>query len=145
MSKKVILKTQKSNSSVTTYIKSIENPQLQKDCKVLLTIFKEVTGVQPKMWGETIVGYGSYVYHRSNGDEGTFMACGFSARKSGPTVYIMPGYTDYSSLMEKLGPHKLGKSCLYLKNLEGVHLPTLKELITQGIKDLKKTHVVNMK
>ncbi len=144
MTKKIELKTSKNNLSVSDYLNVIENEQLRKDCKTLKKIFEEVTGVKGKMWGTSIVGFGEYTYHRSNGDEGQFMATGFSARKSGPTLYIMPGYTDYGRLMEKLGPHKLGKSCLYLKSLEGVHLPTLKKLIAQGIKDLQKTHIVTI-
>ena len=92
------------------------------------------------MWGSSIIGFGEYTYFRSNGDEGQFMATGFSPRKSGPTLYIMPGYTDYSSILKKLGPHKLGKSCLYLKNLDGVDTEVIKKLIQTGLKDLKKKY-----
>lgn len=144
MPKKIKLKTSKNKKSVIAFISDIEDPQLKKDCKELLKIFKEVTGAKPKMWGPSIVGYGEYVYHRSNGDEGLFMATGFSPRKSGPTLYIMPGYQDYSALMKRLGPHKLGKSCLYLKNLEGIDRKILKKLIKEGVADLKKTHQVRI-
>ena len=144
MAKKIELKTSKNNLSVTDYIKSVD-PALQPEAKTLLKLFKDATGVKPRMWGSSIVGFGEYTYHRSNGDEGQFMATGFSIRKSGPTLYIMPGYTDYSDLMEKLGPHKLGKSCLYLKNLEGIDLKIITKLIKTGLKDLKKTHEVRMK
>lgn len=92
-----------------------------------------------------MIGFGEYDYTRSNGDYGTYFATGFSIRKSGPTIYIMPGYNDYATILEKLGPHKLGKSCLYLKSLKGVDLDVLSKLITTGLKDLKKTHVVRMK
>lgn len=96
------------------------------------------------MWGSGIVGFGEYDYKRSNGDFGVFMATGFSIRKSGPTLYIMPGYQDYDELMKKLGPHKLGKSCLYLKNLEEIDLGIIAKLIKAGLKDLKKTHKVRI-
>ena len=96
------------------------------------------------MWGN-IFGFGQYHYKYDSGREGDFLATGFAMRKSGPTIYIMPGYNDYSELLEKLGPHKLGKSCLYLKNLEGIHIPTLKKLIKAGLKDLKKAHTVTLK
>lgn len=96
--------------------------------------------MKPKMWGDSIIGFGEYTYHRANGDEGQFMACGFSPRKSGPTLYIMPGYTDYSALLDKLGKHKLGKSCLYLKSVDGIDLSVLAELIKLGLQDLKKSH-----
>lgn len=146
MPKKIILKTKKNTRSVPAYLNSIEDVQLRKDCKILKEVFENATGVKGKMWGDSIVGYGSYLYHRSNGDEGIFMASGFSARKSGPTVYIMPGYEDYSNLLKNLGvTYKLGKSCLYLKNLEGMHLLTLRRLIKAGLKDLKKNYSVTMR
>ncbi|MEZ4200206.1 MAG: DUF1801 domain-containing protein [Candidatus Paceibacterota bacterium] len=139
MSKAIKLKTTKNNRSVSAYIQTLD-PRVQKDAKVLLKLFKDVTGMKPVMWGASIIGFGSYTYHRSNGDEGQFMAIGFSMRKSGPTIYIMPGYKDYSKLLEKLGPHKLGKSCLYLKNLSKIDQEVLAKLIRAGLKDLKKTH-----
>ncbi|NRA47273.1 MAG: DUF1801 domain-containing protein [Oligoflexales bacterium] len=112
MAKKIQLKTSKNNMSVSSFLNSIEDEQLRKDYKSLLKVFKNATGLKAKMWGTSIIGFGEYTYHRSNGDEGQFMACGFSPRKSGPTLYIMPGYQDYEKLLIKLGPHKLGKSCL---------------------------------
>lgn len=144
MPKKIKLKTTKNSLSVNDYIKSID-PSLQADAKKLLKIFKDATSVSPKMWGPSIVGFGEYTYYRSNGDEGQFMATGFSIRKSGPTLYIMPGYQDYSELMKKLGPHKLGKSCLYLKSLDDIDLKIVEKIIKAGLKDLKKTNVVRMK
>lgn len=140
MPKTIQLKTSKNNASPTAFLNTVEDDKLRKDCKTLLKLFKETTGMKPKMWGDSIIGFGEYTYHRANGDEGQFMACGFSPRKNGPTLYIMPGYTDYSALLEKLGKHKLGKSCLYLKSLEGIDLEVLAELITTGLNDLKKTH-----
>jgi len=143
MSKKTELKTKQNNHSVATYIKAVD-PKFLNDTKVLLKLFKVTTGVRPKMWGPTIVGFGSYHYKYESGREGDFLATGFAIRKSGPTIYIMPGYNDYSKLLEKLGPHKLGKSCLYLKNLEGIDLVVLQKLIKTGLRDLKKTHAVTM-
>ena len=136
--KKIQLKTSKNKQSVAAFLNSIKDDTLKKDSKALLKLFKETTGMKPKMWGDSIVGFGEYVYHRANGAEGNFMATGFSPRKSGPTLYIMPGYQDYSDILAKLGPHKLGKSCLYLKNLEGIDKKVLARLIKQGLKDLKK-------
>ena len=144
MAKKIELKTKKNDLSVTDYIKAVD-PRFQKDAKSLLKLFKDTTDVKPKMWGTGIVGFGEYTYFRSNGDEGKFMATGFSIRKSGPTIYIMPGYQDYSVILKDLGPRKLGKSCLYLKNLEGIDLKVLTKLIKSGLKDLRRTHTVTMK
>tara|TARA_B100000508_G_scaffold23261_1_gene16272 strand:+ start:5463 stop:5897 length:435 start_codon:yes stop_codon:yes gene_type:complete len=144
MAKQIKLKTSKREGGVSAYIKNLSKEQ-QKEAAQLKKLFTETTRCKAKMWGTSIVGFGEYVYHRSNGDEGTIMATGFSMRKSGPTLYIMPGYQDYSDLMTKLGPHKLGKSCLYLKNLDTIDLTVVKKLIKTGIKDLKKTHQVTMK
>ncbi|MEZ4194784.1 MAG: DUF1801 domain-containing protein [Candidatus Paceibacterota bacterium] len=145
MPKKIILKTGETKASAETFIKNLPDETLRKDCLSLLKLFKEVTGVKPKMWGETMVGFGEYTYHRNNGDVGTYLATGFSPRKNGPTIYIMPGYQNYSALLKNLGPHKLGKSCLYLKSLDGVDLNIIKKLVTLGLKDLAKTHQVTMK
>lgn len=144
MPKKINLKTSKNNSPVADYIKSVD-PTLQKDAKTLLKLFKDATGATAKMWGTSIVGFGEYDYQRSNGDQGVSLATGFSIRKSGPTLYIMPGYQDYSAILEKLGPHKLGKSCLYLKSLDEIDLTVLTKLVKTGLKDLKKSQVVRMK
>ncbi len=140
MAKKVKLKTSKNNKSVSEFVKSIKDDDLRKDCKKLLKIFRDASGLRAKMWGSSIIGFGEYTYYRSNGDEGQFMATGFSPRKSGPTIYIMPGYKSYAPLLKKLGPHKLGKSCLYLKKLSDVDEKILTKLIKTGLKDLKKSH-----
>ncbi|MEM9424522.1 MAG: DUF1801 domain-containing protein [Spirochaetota bacterium] len=143
MARKVILKTQKTAVPVAAFIDSIESDALKQDCRVLLELFRQVSGMEPKMWGPSIIGFGEYTYYRSNGAEGLYMATGFSPRKSGPTLYIMPGYHDYSSLLQDLGPHKSGKSCLYLKSLEGIDLEVLKALILRGLQDLKNSHQTN--
>ena len=145
MVKKIELKSKKNKLSVSAYLNNIEPASVRKEAKQLAKLFKETTGVKPKMWGSSIVGYGEYTYFRSNGDEGQFMASGFSIRKSGPTIYTMPGYKNYSAILKKVGPHKLGKSCLYLKSLDEVDLDEIAKLISNGIKDLKKSHTVTMK
>ena len=143
MAKKIELKTKKNTGSVSAFLNGIENDQLRKDSKALLKLFRETTGLKPKMWGNSIVGFGEYTYYRANGDVGQFMATGFSLRKSGPTLYIMPGYQNYETILKSLGPHKLGKSCLYLKNLENIDLDVVKKLILSGLEDLKKSHETN--
>ncbi|WP_306257446.1 DUF1801 domain-containing protein [Pararhizobium sp. IMCC21322] len=143
MAKKVQLKTQKNEASVQAFISTIEDAGLRADSKQLLTLFEEITGVAPKMWGGSIIGFGEYTYYRSNGDQGTYMATGFSPRKSGPTIYIMPGYQNYDAMLQRLGPYKLGKSCLYLKSLESIDLDCLKELIETGLNVLKKGHATS--
>ena len=135
-------KTQATKKSVAEYIRSLDDPTAMREAKILVKLFSEVTGTKPKLWGSSIIGFGEYHYKYDSGREGDFLATGFSMRKSGPTIYIMPGYSNYPKLMEKIGPHKLGKSCLYLKNLDNVHLPTLKKLIKAGLKDLNKKYSV---
>lgn len=133
-------KTKPTKQSVRSYITSLKNTQ-QPEAKQLLKLFKEVTGMKPVMWG-SIVGFGSYHYKYDSGREGDFFATGFSMRKSGPTIYILPGYQDYGAMLSKLGPHTLGKSCLYLKSLEGIDFSVLEKLITVGLKDLNKIYPV---
>ena len=133
-------KTQATKKSVAEYIRSLDDPTAVREAKILVKLFSEVTGTKPKLWGSSIIGFGEYHYKYDSGREGDFLATGFSMRKSGPTIYIMPGYSNYPELMKKIGPHKLGKSCLYLKNLDNVHLPTLKKLIKTGLKDLNKKY-----
>lgn len=142
MTKKVDLKTKQNSGSVSAYIDSLSKEE-QRDAKALLALFKQTTGLTPSMWGGSIIGFGQYTYHRSNGAAGEYFATGFSMRKSGPTIYVMPGYQSYGKLLEKLGPHKLGKSCLYLKHLSDIDTQMLVKLIKQGLADLKRTHQTN--
>lgn len=143
MAKKVQLKTRKNEASVQAFVSTIEDARLRSDSEQLLLLFEDITGVEPKMWGGSIIGFGEYTYYRSNGDQGTYLATGFSPRKSGPTIYIMPGYQNYDTILQRLGPYKLGKSCLYLKSLENIDLTCLRELIETGLNDLKKGYATS--
>lgn len=142
--KKVTLKTSRDKTSYAQYLKSLTSEE-KKQAKFLCEVFEKATGVKPKVWGENIVGFGEYTYYRSNGAQGDFLATGFAIRKSGPMLYVMPGYTDHSELIEKAGLKQKGKSCLSAKDLNEVHIPSLKKLIKTGIKDLKIDHEVRMK
>jgi hypothetical protein len=137
-------KTQPSSRSVDEYIRSIEDTNAQKEAKQLLSLFKEATGAKPVMWG-TMIGFGSYHYTYPSGRKGDMFATGFAMRKSGPTIYIMPGYGDFTDILEKLGPHKLGKACLYLKSIDDIDQTVLKRLIKSGVRELKKIHPTSMK
>jgi len=133
-------KTIPTQQSVSRYVQSL-SPAEKKLATILLNLFKSAVGMKPVMWGN-IIGFGSYHYHYDSGREGDSFATGFAMRKSGPTIYIMPGYQDYSAILKDLGPHRLGKSCLYLKGLDGVDLDVLKKLIKSGLKDLNKKYPV---
>lgn len=137
------LKTKQNSTSVSAFINSIEDAQKKADAKKLLALFKKATGKTPKMWGSSIIGFGSYHYVYPSGQEGNWMATGFSPRKQALTLYIMPGYANYQDLLKKLGPHKLGKSCLYIKRFEDINVHVLEKLIKAGLTDLKKQYPVS--
>ncbi|MEX0918063.1 MAG: DUF1801 domain-containing protein [Candidatus Paceibacterota bacterium] len=142
MPKKIVLKTKETKRSPAAFLNTVTDKEQRTDAKKLLALFRKVTGKQPKMWGPSIIGFGSYTYTRSNGDVGEFLATGFSPRKGNLTLYIMPGYQNYDDMLKKLGPHKLGKSCLDIKELEDIDTQVLEKLIKRGLVDLKKTHLV---
>jgi len=129
---------------VGAYLNAVEPIAARKDAKALHALFKATTNSKANLWGTSIVGYGEYKYSRANGEECSMLATGFSMRKSGPVLYIMPGYTDYKDILSSLGKYKLGKSCLYLKKLEDVDQEVLANLISLGIRDLKKKYKVKM-
>ena len=140
MAKKIQLKSAQNDNDVKAFLDAVEPQSLRDDSYELLELFESITGMEAKMWGTSIIGFGEYTYYRSNGAEGSYLATGFSPRKSGPTIYIMPGYQDYSDILNDLGKHKLGKSCLYLKRLSDIDKKILEKLIKQGLKDLKASH-----
>ena len=113
------------------------------DAMILDDMFQRVTGWKPRMWGPTIIGYGSYDYTYETGYSGTSLATGFSPRKANMVMYIMPGYLDMTTMLERVGKHKTGKSCLYLGRLSKVDLTVLRRLIRAGVDDLGKTWPVH--
>ncbi len=138
MAKKVELKTKVNTASVTAFIESVEDEQTQKDCFEVLKMMKQVTKEDPKMWGASIVGFGSYHYKGKSGREGDWMLTGFSPRKQNLTLYLMGGFEEHADLLEKLGKHKLGAGCLYIKTLADVDKKVLKALMQASVKRLKK-------
>ncbi len=132
------LKTKKNTASVEKFLNKVPDEQRRKDCFRLLEIMKTETKSEPAMWGPSIVGFGSYNYKYESGRELEWFLVGFSPRKQDLTLYIMRGLERYPSLLKKLGKHKIGKSCLYIKRLEDVDVTTLKQLIRQSVADLTK-------
>lgn len=129
-------KTQATEQDVADYLQQLDNPTRQLDALALDALFRRVTGWEPKMWGPSIIGYGSYHYVYDSGREGDFLATGFAPRKANLSIYIMPGYQDYGAILDRLGKHKMGKSCLYINKLADVDRNVLEELISAGLKDL---------
>lgn len=133
-------KTQPTKSSVTEFIKAIDDPQKRADARKVAAMMRKATGKRAKMWGSSIVGYGTYHYKYASGREGDFMVAGFSPRKQALTVYIMAGFSKYDALMKKLGKYKTGKSCLYIKRLSDVDEAVLQQLIDESVTYMRKNY-----
>lgn len=129
-------KTQPKDLKVEDFLSAVEHPTRRADSETLNSLFKEVSGFQPVMWGPSIIGYGRYHYKYESGREGDFLATGFSPRKANLSIYIMPGYQDYGGFLDRLGKHKKGASCLYINKLADIDVDVLAELIEAGLKDL---------
>jgi hypothetical protein len=132
------LKTRVTKASVPAFLKAIADDQIREDCHAIAKIMEAATGAKPRMWGPSIVGFGSYHYVYASGREGDWMLTGFSPRKKNITLYIMAGFDRYDDLLATLGTFTTAKSCLYIKRLSDVHVPTLKKLVTASVKHMKK-------
>jgi hypothetical protein len=130
-------KTKENSASVTEFLNGIENEQKRNDCFEILQLMQQVTQHEPKMWGPSIVGFGSYHYKYASGHEGDSPLMGFSPRKQSITLYITTYYERFSRLLEKLGKHSTSKACLYIKRLSEVDRAVLKELMVEGLKTTK--------
>ena len=132
-------KTKRHGGDVDAFLDSVADEKRRDDARTVTTIMQEITGEAPVMWGPSIIGFGTYHYVYASGREGDWMLTGLSPRKQSLTLYIMTGFPRHEALMEKLGKYTTGKSCLYIKKLEDVHLPTLKKLIKQSVAHMKKS------
>ena len=124
-------RTQKNDAAVDKFLAGIADEQKHADCLSVLGLMKNITGEPAVMWGKAIVGFGSFHY-RGKTSEGDWFPVGFSPRKQNLVLYLHCILEEQTALLEKLGKHKIGKSCLYLKKLEDAHLPTLKKLIKKA-------------
>ena len=127
------LKTKTNDGDVKAFLNDITDEGKRQDCFRVLELLKKVTKAEPKMWGASIVGLGSYHYKYESGREVDWFLAGFSPRKQNITFYIMSGFTKYDELLAKLGKHKTGKSCLHINKLEDVNLSILEEMIEKSI------------
>lgn len=134
------LKTKPNDQSVEAFLNGIEDKKRRADCLALLALMKEATQEEPKMWGDSIVGFGSYHYKYASGREGDWFLTGFSPRKQNLTLYIMAGFSRYDELMQGLGKYTTGKACLYVKKLEDVDLGTLRELVKESARHVAETN-----
>lgn len=127
------LKTQITDVTAQDFVAQVAPERRRDEAFQLLDLFTETTGWVPRMWGPLIIGFGHYDYVYESGRAGRFLATGFSPRKAQLSIYIMPGYQDFGPILDRLGPHKMGKSCLYITQLKRVDRTVLAELITAGL------------
>lgn len=135
------LKTKENNKSVSKFINLIEDKEKKEDSKKLIKIFKEVTKKNPKMWGDSIIGFGKYHYKSTrSSQEGDWLLTGFSPRKQNISIYIMGGFKKFQQELKELGKFKTSVSCLYVKKLEDINEKILRKIIKEDFNYMKKTH-----
>ncbi len=132
------LKTKKNEASVTKFLDSVKDEKKRQDSYAILKLMKQITKADPKMWGTSIIGFGSYHYKYASGREGDWFVTGFSPRKQSLTLYLMSGFSRFPDLLKKLGKFKTSKGCLYINKIEDIDIKILKELIKQSVGYLKK-------
>jgi hypothetical protein len=138
MAKKVELKTKVNDASVEDFLNAVPDKAAREDCFEILKLMEQATKEPPKMWGSSIIGFGSYHYKSASGREGDWMLTGFSPRKQNLTLYLMGSFDYHTDLLQKLGKYKTGVGCLYIKKLDDVDKTVLKELIAESVKTMKE-------
>jgi len=133
-------KTTETDSSVEAFIQAVPNLTKQQDSWQLIKILQNLSGFEPKMWGPSIIGFGSYHYKYDSGHEGDAPLAGFSPRKDAISLYLWPTFDSKDTLLQKFGKFKTGKSCIYIKKLADIDLEILEELVSASIKEVKKLY-----
>ena len=131
-------KTKVNDASVTEFLNSVADQQKRNDCFEILKMMQQITKDEPKMWGSSMVGFGSYHYKGKSGREGDWLLIGFSPRKQALTLYLTGGFDTHAALLKKLGKFTTGMGCLYVKTLEDVDKKVLKELLQASVKRMKQ-------
>ncbi len=135
------LKTQVTSINPRSFIKTIEDEEKRTDSRTLISLLEEITGEKSKMWGAAIIGFGKYHYESNRSTQkGDWPLIAFSPRKQNLTVYIMPGFKEYGSLLKDLGKHKTSVSCLYIKRLSDIDVTTLKKIMSKSYRLMKKKY-----
>ena len=133
-------KTRPTDQDVEGFLDSIVDAQQRQDCRTLAALMREVTGAEPRMWGDSIVGFGSYHYRYATGREGDWLLTGFSPRKQNLTLYLMGGFQGYPELLAALGRHSTGQSCLYVKSLADVDMDRLRALVQASVAHMRAAY-----
>ena len=136
------LKTKATETGFAAFIDAVADEKQRADAYKIVEMMERLSGHPPKMWGPSIIGFGSYHYKYASGHEGDMARIGFSPRKSNIVLYITDGFANYAELMTKLGKHKLGKSCLYIKRLSDVDEVVLEQLCSESLKWMDKKYPV---
>jgi hypothetical protein len=134
------LKTRPTGVSIEEYIASRASDEQRADCKVLATMMQKATGAKPKMWGPSIVGFGSYHYTYDSGHSGEMCLTGFAIRGKDLVAYLLAGSESQKALLARLGKHRMGKSCLYFKRLADLDLKVLEQLIVESVKETQRRY-----
>lgn len=137
------LKTKETDASVIEFIEAVDSPKKREDAYRLLDIFTETTGYEARMWGPSIIGFGSYHYIYKTGHEGDAPLVGFSPRKAKTSLYFAPGDEEREALLAKFGKHTSGKACVYINKVDDINIEVLQQLIKQSIHFLRKTYPEN--
>ena len=135
-------KTKPTTASLTSYLATVEDPERRRDCKTLAALIKKATGCAPTIWGTSIVGFDRYHYKYASGHEGDSCVIGFSSRKGDLSLYLMGVLQDPASkpLLAKLGKHKAGKGCLYVRRLSDVDMQVLEQLVARAVAYIRTTY-----
>ena len=134
------LKTKRNSGNVEAFLSGVTDEKKRQDSFAILELMKKVTGKEPEMWGESIVGFGAYHYKYASGREGDWFLTGFSPRAQNLTLYIMAGFDQYEALLSKLGKHSTGKSCLYIKKIEDIDINVLEELVKRSVEHMERSN-----
>ncbi len=131
-------KTRPGEASVTDFLNGIADTKRREDARSVMTMMARITRREPVLWGSAIIGFGSYTYEYASGRTGEWPLTGVSPRKQALSVYVMSGFEDHDALLESLGPHRTGKSCLYIRDVEKVDQKVLASLIRKSVAHLRR-------
>ncbi|MDE0692821.1 MAG: DUF1801 domain-containing protein [Gammaproteobacteria bacterium] len=134
------LKTKANDASVEDFLAAVPNARRREDSGKVLDLMREVTGEPARMWGDSIVGFGTYHYRYKSGREGDWPRTGFSPRKQYLAIYIMPGFGEYETLLSRLGKHRTSVSCLYINKLADVDMDVLREIVAGSYQEMARRY-----
>jgi hypothetical protein len=134
------LKTRPETTSVADFIKALDDPQQRADSQILVQMMRAATGCEPVMWGSSIIGFDRYHYRYDSGHEGDMALVGFSPRKGQLVLYVMPGFAGQEALLAKLGRHRTGKSCLYVRHLADVDAGILGRIVDNAVAEMRRRY-----